>query len=56
MPGPAAPDHLVVGYVSKPHGIRGETFVQPLTDHPEGVVAPGVVLLVAPKSERKTTK
>ena len=39
------PDHLVVGHISKPHGIRGEVFVHPLTDHPEGVFAPGVVLL-----------
>jgi 16S rRNA processing protein RimM len=42
--GTAAPDHLVVGFVSKPHGIRGEVYVQPLTDHPEGIFAPGVVL------------
>lgn len=38
------PDVLVVGHVSKPHGIRGEVYVQPLTDHPEGTFAPGVVL------------
>jgi 16S rRNA processing protein RimM len=38
------PSHLVVGHLSKPHGIRGELYVQPLTDHPESTFAPGVVL------------
>ncbi len=38
------PEFLVVGFISKPHGIRGEVYVQPLTDHPEGAFAPGVVL------------
>ena len=52
MSEPAAPGHLVVGFVSKPHGIRGEVFVQPLTDHPEGAFAPGVVLLVGDQRGR----
>ncbi|MBT8337055.1 MAG: ribosome maturation factor RimM [Gemmatimonadetes bacterium] len=47
MPDRAAPAHLVVGFVSKPHGIRGEVFVQSLTDHPGGAFAPGVVLCIA---------
>jgi 16S rRNA processing protein RimM len=38
------PDFLVVGHVAKPHGTRGELLVQPLTDHPGDVFAPGVVL------------
>jgi 16S rRNA processing protein RimM len=38
------PDYLVVGHVAKPHGTRGELLVQPLTDHPGDVFAPGVVL------------
>ena len=38
------PSHLVVGYLNKPHGIRGEIYVSPLTDHPESVYASGVVL------------
>ena len=42
---PPAPEFLVVGFVTKPHGIRGDVLVQPLTDHPEGAFAPGVVLL-----------
>lgn len=38
------PSHLVVGRLNKPHGIKGEIFVSLLTDHPESVFAPGVVL------------
>lgn len=38
------PGFLVVGHLARAHGIRGEIFVQPLTDHPEGTFAPGVVL------------
>lgn len=39
------PRFLVVGHLNKPHGTKGEVFVWPLTDHPEGTYAPGVVLL-----------
>lgn len=42
--GRADPAYLVVGHINKPHGTKGEVFVWPLTDHPEGVYAPGVVL------------
>lgn len=38
------PGFLVVGHLARAHGIRGEIFVWPLTDHPEGTFAPGVVL------------
>lgn len=38
------PSHLVVGFLNRPHGIGGEIFVTPLTDYPESVYAPGVVL------------
>jgi len=34
-----APEHLVVGHVSKAHGTRGEVYVWPLTDHPDEVFA-----------------
>lgn len=37
-------EYLVVGHIEKPHGTRGEVAVRPLTDHPEGVFRPGVVL------------
>lgn len=40
------PSHLAVGHLNKPHGTKGEFFVWPLTDHPESVFAPGVVLFV----------
>ena len=38
------PSYLVVGHLNKPHGTKGELFVWPLTDHPEGSFAPGVIL------------
>jgi 16S rRNA processing protein RimM len=38
------PAFLVVGQIGKPHGTRGELFVEPLTDHPGNVFVPGVVL------------
>jgi 16S rRNA processing protein RimM len=42
--GRADPRFLVVGHLNKPHGTKGEVFAWPLTDHPESVYAPGVVL------------
>jgi 16S rRNA processing protein RimM len=44
MPRREDPAWLCVGRVNKPHGIKGEAFVSSLTDHPEGVYAPGVVV------------
>jgi 16S rRNA processing protein RimM len=41
-----APDHLVVGHVSKPHGTKGELFVWPLTDRPDEVLGPGRTVLL----------
>ena len=38
------PAFLAVGYVSKPHGMRGELFVQLLTDHPDDLFSPGVTM------------
>lgn len=37
------PPYLVVGHLNKAHGIKGELFVWPLTDHPDSHFAPGVV-------------
>lgn len=51
--GRADPSHLVVGHLQRPHGIRGEVFVFPLTDHPESVFAPGVVLLLGEEHENE---
>jgi 16S rRNA processing protein RimM len=38
------PAWLIVGLVRKPHGTRGELFVESLTDHPGDVFVSGVVL------------
>ena len=38
------PQFLTVGHINKPHGTKGELFVWPLTDYPESVYAPGVLL------------
>ena len=37
----AAPEFLIVGRVRKAHGVRGELVVEPITDTPEDVFAPG---------------
>ncbi|MDH3272258.1 MAG: ribosome maturation factor RimM [Gemmatimonadota bacterium] len=42
------PSHLVVGHLDRAHGIKGEILVSILTDHPEDVLAPGVVLSLGP--------
>ncbi len=47
------PDFLVVGHLNKPHGTKGELFVWPLTDHPESVYAPGVILLAGDEAAKK---
>jgi 16S rRNA processing protein RimM len=39
--GPAEPSHLVVGHITRAHGTKGEVFVWPLTDQPDGVFAEG---------------
>lgn len=36
-----APDLAIVGRVRKAHGIRGELVIEPLTDAPDAVFAPG---------------
>jgi 16S rRNA processing protein RimM len=41
------PRFLVVGHLNKPHGTKGELFVWSLTDYPESVYAPGVLVHVA---------
>lgn len=47
------PRFLVVGHLNKPHGTKGELFIWPLTDHPESIFAPGVVLMMgAPEAEQ----
>lgn len=41
------PPYLVVGTVTKPHGVRGEVHVRVLTDHPDSAFEPGNRLRVA---------
>jgi len=38
------PRFLAVGHIVKPHGIKGEFLVLPLTDHPQSTYTPGVML------------
>ena len=49
--GRSDPEFLVVGHLNKPHGTKGEMFVWPLTDHPEGTYAPGVVVRLGEPDE-----
>ncbi len=42
----AAPEFLIVGRVRKAHGIRGELVVEPITDGPDAIFAPGRRVLV----------
>jgi 16S rRNA processing protein RimM len=37
----ATPEYVIVGRIRKAHGIRGELVVEPLTDAPDAVFAPG---------------
>lgn len=46
------PTHLVVGLVKKPHGIKGEVLVHPVTDEPESAFVPGRVLAVLEQDGR----
>jgi 16S rRNA processing protein RimM len=41
-----APEFLIVGRIRKAHGIRGELVVEPITDGPEAIFAPGHRILV----------
>jgi 16S rRNA processing protein RimM len=41
-----APEHLIVGHVTKPHGTKGELFVWPLTDRPDEIFGDGESVLV----------
>jgi 16S rRNA processing protein RimM len=40
------PEHLVVGYIARAHGTRGELFVMPLTDSPDDVFVADAELLL----------
>lgn len=47
------PGFLVVGHLARAHGIHGELYVWPLTDHPEGTFTPGVVLRLGDRQARE---
>jgi 16S rRNA processing protein RimM len=40
------PDRLVVGRIGRPHGVRGEVVIEPLTDAPAAIFAAGRSLFV----------
>jgi len=48
------PAHLVVGLLKKPHGIKGEALIHPVTDEPEAVFVEGRVLAVLERDGRAT--
>lgn len=48
--GTPGPEHLIVGWVQKPHGLKGELVVRLETDHPEAVFRPGRVLILADRA------
>lgn len=48
------PTHLVVGLLKKPHGIKGDALVFPLTDEPAAVFRVGRVLAVLDREGRPT--
>ena len=48
------PTHLAVGLVKKPHGVKGDALVFPLTDEPDAVFRTGRVLAVLDSDGRPT--
>jgi len=48
------PTHLVVGLLKKPHGIKGEALIYPVTDEPEAVFRAGRILAVVDREGRPT--
>ena len=50
----AGPAHLVVGLLKKPHGVKGDALIFPVTDEPEAVFAVGRRLVVLDRDGRAT--
>ena len=50
----AGPTHLVVGLLKKPHGIKGEALIYPVTDEPEAVFRAGRILVVVDRDGQPT--
>jgi len=54
-PQPGAFEHLLVGMLRKPHGIKGELLLGVLTDFPERIV-PGAVFILGSNHEEVTVQ
>ncbi len=50
----SGPTHLVVGLLKKPHGVRGDALIYPVTDEPEAVFAAGRRLALLDRDGRAT--
>ena len=50
----SGPTHLVVGLLKKPHGVKGDALIYPVTDEPETVFALGKRLVVLDREGRTT--
>ena len=50
----SGPTHLAVGLLKKPHGVKGDVLVLPLTDAPEKMFRPGRVLALLDRQGRPT--
>jgi len=48
------PTHLVVGLLKKPHGVKGDALIFPVTDEPETVFAVGRRLVVLDRDGKAT--
>ena len=48
------PTHLAVGLLKKPHGVKGDVLVYPMTDAPDAIFVPGRVLAVLDRQGRPT--
>ena len=48
------PTHLVVGLLKKPHGVRGDALIYPVTDEPDAVFALGKRLTLLDREGRAT--
>jgi 16S rRNA processing protein RimM len=48
------PTHLVVGLLKKPHGVKGDALIFPVTDEPETVFAEGRRLVVLDRGGQVT--
>ena len=50
----SGPTHLAVGLLKKPHGVKCDVLVFPLTDAPDTIFCPGRVLAVLDRQGRPT--